>query len=94
MRRGAATVIFEIDSPGGTVSASCDLAERIDALEVRSVILVFEKACGGAALAAHAGDEIVMGWEAEIGDGRERMGVRLSQVARSRFREGLDPGAR
>lgn len=65
--RGAEVIFFEIDTPGGTVSACHDLAKGIDALDVHSVMLIFGEACSGAAFVAIAGDEIVMGTQAVLG---------------------------
>jgi membrane-bound serine protease (ClpP class) len=68
---GAELLIFEIDSPGGELLASTDLAQTIADLEaskIRTVAYVPEQALSGAAIIALGCDEIYLRPEAQIGD--------------------------
>ena len=68
---GANLIIFEIDSPGGQLAASEDLANQIADLEnrgIRTVAWVPNEAISGAAIISLACDEIVLRPEAIIGD--------------------------
>ncbi|HET6423951.1 MAG TPA: NfeD family protein [Planctomycetaceae bacterium] len=68
---GADTIIFEIDSPGGLLLASINLAQRIaelDPKKVRTVAWVPNKALSGAAIIALGCDDIYMKPDAKIGD--------------------------
>lgn len=68
---GADTIIFEIDSPGGLLLASINLAQRIAELEtqkVRTVAWVPDTALSGAAIIALGCDDIYMKPSAKIGD--------------------------
>lgn len=68
---GADTIIFEIDSPGGLLLASINLAQRIaelDPKKVRTVAWVPDKALSGAAIIALGCDDIYLKPEAKIGD--------------------------
>ncbi len=71
-------LIFEIDSFGGTVVSSSNLAQtiaRLDEQNIRTVAWIPEKAYSGAAIVALGCDEIYMHPEAQIGDaGAIRMG--------------------
>lgn len=68
---GADTIIFEIDSPGGLLLASINLAQRIaelDPKKVRTVAWVPDKALSGAAIIALGCDDIYLKPDAKIGD--------------------------
>ncbi len=68
---GTNLLIFEIDSHGGFLQTSTNLAHRIadlDPKQVRTVAYVPEKAHSGAAIVALGCDEIYMNPEATIGD--------------------------
>jgi membrane-bound serine protease (ClpP class) len=68
---GVNTIIFEIDSPGGYLVTSENLAFKIAALEednVRSVAYIRKEAISGAAIIAMGCDEIYMHADASIGD--------------------------
>lgn len=68
---GANLLIFEIDSPGGFLLSSTNLAYKISDLDpkrVRTVAYVPRKAHSGAAIIALGADEIYMHPEAQIGD--------------------------
>jgi membrane-bound serine protease (ClpP class) len=93
---GADLIIFEIDSPGGTVSASLDAGDLVYSLDVPTVMLILEDAISGAALFALAGDEIVMGASGTIGDcqpisvgpdGITVIGEKLQSPLRATFRK-------
>ncbi len=67
--KGADLVIFEIDSPGGYLHTSENLAERFRDLDwARTVAFVPRQASSGAAIAALGCDEIVMAPGAHLGD--------------------------
>lgn len=71
VNQGADTIIFEIDSPGGLLLASINLAQRIAELEsrkIRTVAWVPETALSGAAIIALGCDDIYMKPTAKIGD--------------------------
>lgn len=71
VRDGAELLIFEIDSPGGELLASTNLAKTIAALEtrrIRTVAYVPEQAISGAAIVALGCDEIYMHPTAKLGD--------------------------
>lgn len=66
---GADLVILEIESPGGYVRESVDIATRMrDADWAHTVAYVPREALSGAAIAALGCDEIVMGPTAKLGD--------------------------
>jgi membrane-bound serine protease (ClpP class) len=68
---GAEMLIFEIDSPGGELLASTNLAKTISELEdrrVRSVAYVPAQALSGAAIVSLGCDEIYMHPDAKLGD--------------------------
>jgi len=67
--QGADLVIIEIDSPGGYLDASLNLADRFLALDwAHTVAFVPREALSGAAIAALGCNEIVMAPEAHLGD--------------------------
>lgn len=71
VHNGADTLIFEIDSPGGLLLASINLAQRIaelDSPKVRSVAWVPDTALSGAAIIALGCDDIYLKPGAKIGD--------------------------
>ena len=64
-------LIFEIDSPGGYLRDSEELADRISQLDgkkVRTIAYVPKEAISGAAIIAMGCDEIVLHPDAQIGD--------------------------
>ncbi|MBS0205821.1 MAG: hypothetical protein JSS49_23205 [Planctomycetes bacterium] len=68
---GAQVIVFQIDSPGGYLSASFSLSEAIMNLEqnkVRTIAYVPREAISGAAIVALGCDEIIMHPTAKIGD--------------------------
>lgn len=68
---GTHLIVFEIDSPGGELLASINLAQTIadlDPKRVRTVAYVPEKALSGAAIIALGCDEIYLHPSATIGD--------------------------
>jgi len=65
---GADLVIFEVDSPGGTVGASLEIGDFIFDMKIPTIMLILEEAISGAALVSLAGDEIVMSASGLIGD--------------------------
>lgn len=71
LQSGATTMIFEIESPGGELLASINLAQAIADLEdrkVRTIAYVPKQALSGAAIIALGCDEIYMHSAATIGD--------------------------
>lgn len=67
--QGADLVIIEIDSPGGYLDASLNLADRFLDLDwAHTVAFVPREALSGAAIAALGCNEIVMAPEAHLGD--------------------------
>lgn len=67
--QGADIVIIEIDSPGGFLDASLNLADRFKEIEwAHTVAFVPREALSGAAIAALGCDEIVMAPNAHLGD--------------------------
>ncbi len=68
-QRGADLVILEIDSPGGAVDVTLNLAARLTELSwAHTVAYIPDEALSGAAILALACDEIVMGPRARLGD--------------------------
>ena len=68
---GAQAIVFEIDSPGGYLLASTNLAQAITRLEehkVRTIAYVPQVALSGAAIIALGCDEIYLHPEAKLGD--------------------------
>lgn len=68
---GAQAIVFEIDSPGGLLMASINLAQAIVRLEdhkVRTIAYVPREAISGAAIISLGCDEIYLHPEAKIGD--------------------------
>jgi membrane-bound serine protease (ClpP class) len=91
-------LVLRIDSPGGTVHHSEELANAILALpkSMRTVAWVKERALSGAAMVALACDEIVMGPKATLGDcqpilmgaeGIVPVGEKIETVLRAEFRK-------
>lgn len=69
--RGANTIIFRIDSPGGEIGAMQDIANSIadlDPADVRTVAWIPREAISAAAVIATACDEIYLKEDAIIGD--------------------------
>ena len=67
--QGADLVIIEMDSPGGYLDASLNLADRFRDLDwAHTVAFVPREALSGAAIAALGCNEIVMAPEAHLGD--------------------------
>jgi len=71
VERGSKTIIFEIDSPGGFLWESRDMAMTIADLEerdIRTIAYIPDMALSGAAIIALGCDEIYMKPTAKIGD--------------------------
>jgi membrane-bound serine protease (ClpP class) len=95
---GDECVVLRIDSPGGTVFHSLEIADAVLALPktIRTIAWVKERAYSGAAMVALACDEIVMGPKAAIGDcqpilmsteGIAPAGEKIETVLRAQFRK-------
>ncbi|MEA1950245.1 MAG: NfeD family protein [Planctomycetota bacterium] len=68
-RLGADVVIIQIDSPGGLVDASFNIAKRLHKTEwARTIAFIPEQAISGAAFVALGCDEILMAPNASLGD--------------------------
>jgi membrane-bound serine protease (ClpP class) len=68
-KQGADLVILEIDSPGGRLKESLDIAEKLQKVGwAHTVAYIPREAISGAAIAALGCDEILMSPEARIGD--------------------------
>ena len=68
-QKGADLVIIEIDSPGGLVEQSLNIATRLRDLDwAHTVAYIPEQALSGAAFVALGCDEIIMGPNAKLGD--------------------------
>ena len=68
---GAQVIVFQIDSPGGYLGASFNLADEIIKLEerkVRTIAYIPKQAISGAAIISLGCDEIIMHPDAMIGD--------------------------
>jgi len=75
MAKGAAVIVFDMDTPGGLVTSSLAISDQIKSLTgVRSVAWINPNAISGGALVAVACDEIVMARSARIGDSQVIMG--------------------
>ncbi len=75
-RRGATTLIFELNTPGGLVTSTFDIADQIRNLTgIKSVAWVNTTAHSGGALVAVACEEIVMARSSRIGDAQVIMGM-------------------
>jgi len=68
-RRGATVVVLELDTPGGLVTSTFDIADAIRNLTgIKTIAWVNTNAHSGGALVAIACDEIVMARSSRIGD--------------------------
>lgn len=68
---GANLIIFDIDSPGGELRATMEIADTISELDpskVTTVAWIEKEALSGAAIISLSTDKIVMGPDARIGD--------------------------
>lgn len=71
VQSGAQVIVFEIDSPGGRLDSSLNLAEAIMNLEehkIRTIAYVPREAISGAAIISLGCDEIILHPNAMIGD--------------------------
>jgi len=93
---GADLILFEVDSPGGLVSASMDIGDLIFDCRVPTVMLIFKGAYSGAALVSLAGNVIIMGEGGIIGDcqpisigaeGYQVLGEKIQSPLRALFRK-------
>ena len=93
---GADLILFEVDSPGGLVSASMDIGDLIFDCKVPTVMLIFKGAYSGAALVSLAGKRIIMGEGGIIGDcqpiaigpeGYQVLGEKIQSPLRALFRK-------
>jgi membrane-bound serine protease (ClpP class) len=91
-------IVLRIDSPGGTVFHSSEVADAVLGLpkSIRTIAWVKEMAYSGAAMVALACDEIVMGPTAAVGDcqpilmsgeGIAPAGEKIETVLRAQFRK-------
>ena len=68
-RRGANLIVLDMDTPGGLVTSSIDIADMLRTLTgIRTVAWVNDDAYSGGSLVAVACDEIVMARSSRIGD--------------------------
>ncbi len=68
-QQGADLVIIEIDSPGGELLASLDIADRLQKIDwAHTVAYVPRQAISGAAIVSLGCDDIILAPHAEIGD--------------------------
>ncbi|UCC32477.1 MAG: hypothetical protein JSU86_09380 [Phycisphaerales bacterium] len=75
-RQGATVIVFELDTPGGLVTSTFDIADQIRNLtEIKSVAWVNTNAHSGGALVAIACEEIVMARSSRIGDAQVIFGM-------------------
>lgn len=88
-------ICLSIDSPGGSLSDSMNLANYLadrDPAEVRIVAYVPEKARADAALVAMAADQLVMNHDAVLGgEGEAEFSPEDLQLARETLRDSLAP---
>lgn len=95
---GADLLIFEMDSPGGLVSASMEIGDLLYETKIPTLMLILKEAYSGAALVALAGDEIVMSATGVLGDcqpiaiapgegGYEVIGEKIQSPLRAVFRK-------
>jgi membrane-bound serine protease (ClpP class) len=68
LRDGADLLVLKIDSPGGYLHESSNIANRLNNLNAHTVAYIPREALSGAALASLGCDEIVMHPSARIGD--------------------------
>ena len=81
-RQGATVIVFELDTPGGLVSSTFDIADQIRNLtEIKSVAWVNTNAHSGGALVAIACEEIVMARSSRIGDAQVIFGMPVGPQA-------------
>ena len=68
-QQGADLVVLEIDSPGGRLKESLEIAEHLQKLDwARTVAYIPREAISGAAIVSLGCDEILMGPHARVGD--------------------------
>jgi membrane-bound serine protease (ClpP class) len=93
---GADLILFEVDSPGGLVSASMDIGDLVFDCKVPTVMLIFREAYSGAALVSLAGNAIIMGEGGIVGDcqpiaigpeGYQVLGEKIQSPLRALFRK-------
>ncbi len=73
--KGITVIIFELDTPGGLVTSSIDIADMIKNLSgIKTVAWVNTNAHSGGAMVAVACDEIVMAKSSRMGDSQVIMG--------------------
>lgn len=97
-RAGADLIVFEMNSPGGLVSASMEIGDLVYDTKTPTLMLILKEAYSGAALVALAGDEIVMSAGGVLGDcqpiaigpgdgGYEVIGEKIQSPLRAVFRK-------
>ncbi len=75
IKKGATTIVLDLDTPGGLVTSSIAIADAIRNLsDVRTVAWVNPDAISGGSLVAVACDEIVMARSSRMGDSQVIMG--------------------
>lgn len=73
--KGVSVIVFDMDTPGGLVSSSIEIADLIKNLvDIKTVAWVNPNAHSGGAIVAVACDEIVMARSSRIGDAQVIMG--------------------
>ncbi len=73
--KGAAVIVFDMDTPGGLVTSSIAIADMVRELEdVKTIAWVNPNAHSGGSIVAVACDEIVMTRSSRIGDSQVIMG--------------------
>lgn len=74
-KQGVGVIVFDLDTPGGMVTSSIEIADLIRGLEdIKTVAWVNPNAYSGGALVAVACNEIVMSRSSRIGDSQVIMG--------------------
>ncbi|MEK6676954.1 MAG: NfeD family protein [Planctomycetota bacterium] len=75
LQKGAGVLVFELDTPGGLVSSSIDIADMIRKVRgAKTVAWVNPNAISGGSVVAVAAEEIVMARSARMGDSQVIMG--------------------
>lgn len=96
---GADLILFEVDSPGGMVSAAMDIGDLVFSCKVKTGMLIFRSAYSAAALISLAGNTIIMGEGGDIGDcqpisigpeGYQVLGEKIQSPLRALFRKFAD----
>lgn len=81
LERGAETIIFDLDTPGGLVTSTFDITDYIRNLDVKTVAWINPTAHSGGAIVAISCNEIVMARSSRIGDAQVIFGNPLGAEA-------------